>query len=133
MLKCYVKMCIINDQKTCIKLRFIDSYKFLNTSLDKLSSFLSKDKLRILQRKFFKSFIENFNLLTRKDVFPYEYINCTEKLEGKCLPSRESLYSLLTSDTVSESDYARRQRMAAVLYPNVREIQRSISKLTSCC
>jgi len=94
------------DKKTCIKLRFIDSYKFLNTSLDKLASFLSKDKLRTLQREFSKLSIENFNLLTRKGVFPYEYIDCIEKLEEMCLPSRESFYSSLTGDTVSESDYA---------------------------
>jgi len=43
-----VKITKNKDKKTCIKLRFIDSYKFLNTSLDKLASFLSKNKLRIL-------------------------------------------------------------------------------------
>jgi len=86
-------------------LRFIDSYKFLNTSLDKLASFLSKNKLRILQREFSKLSVENFALLTRKCVFPYEYIDCVEKLDEMCLPSRESFYSSLTGDTVSESDY----------------------------
>jgi len=53
-----------------MKLRFIDSYKFLNISLDKLSSFLGKDKLRILQREFCNLSAENFNLLTRKGIFP---------------------------------------------------------------
>jgi len=86
-----------------------------STSLDKLASFF-KDKLRILQRKFSKLSIENFYLLTRKDIFPYEYIDCVEKLEEKCLPSRESFYGLLTGNIariairgescVSESDYA---------------------------
>jgi len=64
-----------------MKLRFIDSYKFLNTSLDKLTSFLDKDKLQILQREFCNLSAKNFNLLTRKDIFPYEYIDCVEKLE----------------------------------------------------
>jgi len=85
---------------------FIDSYKFLNTSLDKLASFLSKDKLRILQREFSKLSVENFDLLTQKGIFPYEYIDCVEKLDEMCLSSRESFYSLLTGDTVSESGYA---------------------------
>ncbi|XP_053985489.1 uncharacterized protein LOC128879938 [Hylaeus volcanicus] len=41
-----------------------------------------------------------------RGVFPYEYIDCAEKLEQSCLPSRESFYSSLTGDTVSESEYA---------------------------
>jgi len=52
--------------------RFIDSYKFVNISLDKLASFLNKDKLQILQRELSTLSVENFDLLTRKDVFPYE-------------------------------------------------------------
>ncbi|KYN23131.1 hypothetical protein ALC57_04455, partial [Trachymyrmex cornetzi] len=76
------------------------------SSLDKLSSFLSKDKLRVLRREFSNLSEENFNLLTRKGVFPYEYIDCSEKLNELCLPPRESFYSSLTDSTVSESDYA---------------------------
>jgi len=41
----------------------------------------------------------------RKSVFPYEYIDCVEKLEETCLPL-ESFYSLLIGDPISESDYA---------------------------
>ncbi|XP_072745823.1 uncharacterized protein [Anoplolepis gracilipes] len=83
-----------------------DSYKFLTTSLDKLASFLNKDKLKILQSEYKNLSAEDFNLLTRKGVFPYEYIDCVDKLQDACLPSRESFYSSLTGNTVSESDYA---------------------------
>jgi len=48
---------------------------------------------------------ENFDLLTRKGIFPYEYIDCVEKLDDTCLPSRE-FYSSLTGDIVSEDNYA---------------------------
>ncbi|XP_018404835.1 PREDICTED: uncharacterized protein LOC108781382 [Cyphomyrmex costatus] len=96
----------IDDKKNCIQLRFIDSYRFLASSLDKLSSFLSKDKLRVLRREFSHSSEENFNLLTRKGIFPYEYIDYSEKLNESSLPPRESFYSSLTDGTVSESDYA---------------------------
>jgi len=58
-----------------------------------------------MQREFCYLSTENFNLLTRKDIFPYEYIDCFEKLEDTCLPPRESFYSSLT-DTVSEDNYA---------------------------
>jgi len=73
-------------KKNNIKLRFIDSYKFLTSSLDKLASYLNKVKLRIMQHEFPKLSAENFNLPTRKGIFPYEYINCFEKLENTCLP-----------------------------------------------
>ncbi|KYN21767.1 hypothetical protein ALC57_05868, partial [Trachymyrmex cornetzi] len=94
-------------QKNCIKLRFIDSYKFLSTSLDKLVSFLSRDKLKIVRSKFPTLSDEEFELLTRKGVFPYENVDCVDKLNERCLPPRESFYSSLMGDTVSESDYAR--------------------------
>ncbi|KYN09175.1 hypothetical protein ALC57_18714 [Trachymyrmex cornetzi] len=67
--------------KNCIKLRFIDSFKFLSASLDKLASYLDKDKLKITRSKFFNLSMKDFDLLTRKGVFPYEYIDCIEKLE----------------------------------------------------
>jgi len=71
-----------------------------------LASFLSRDKLKIVRSKFSTLPEEEFELLTRKGAFPYEYISCVEKLQDTCLAPRESFYSLLTGDTVSESDYA---------------------------
>jgi len=95
-----------DNGKNSVKLRFIDSYEFLSTNLDKLASFLSKDKLKIVRFEFSKLSTKKFDLLMRKGVFSYEYIDCVEKLQDTCLPQRESFYSSLTSDTVSESDYA---------------------------
>ncbi|KYN20084.1 hypothetical protein ALC57_07571, partial [Trachymyrmex cornetzi] len=111
--------------KNCIKLRFIDSFKFLSASLDKMASYLDKDKLKIIIQGqnflilawkisiysrvkvyFHNLSMEDFDLLTRKGVYPYEYIDCIEKLEETELPPRESFYSSLTGDTVSEGDYA---------------------------
>ncbi|KYN02533.1 hypothetical protein ALC62_06651 [Cyphomyrmex costatus] len=94
------------DSRNCVKLRFIDSYKFLSSSLDKLASYLEKDKLKIVRSEFSSLSDEDFNLLTRKGVFPYEYVDCVEKLNDTRLPPRESFHSSLTGDTVSESDYA---------------------------
>ncbi|XP_050447449.1 uncharacterized protein LOC126849549 [Cataglyphis hispanica] len=39
-------------------------------------------------------------------IFPYEYIDCVDRLEDTCLPPRDSFHNSLTGDTVSESDYA---------------------------
>ncbi|XP_071572850.1 uncharacterized protein [Temnothorax nylanderi] len=63
-----------------------------------------KDKLKIVRSQFSQLSIEDFDLLTRKGVFPYEYVDCIDKLQDPCLPPHESFYSL-TDDTVSESDY----------------------------
>ncbi|XP_036143348.1 uncharacterized protein LOC118645749 [Monomorium pharaonis] len=94
------------DSQKHVQLRFIDSFRFVNTSLDKLASYLNTDKLKIVRSEFSNLSSEEFSLLTRKGVFPYEYVNCADKLQDTCLPPRESFYSNLTSDTVSESDYA---------------------------
>ncbi|XP_018402799.1 PREDICTED: uncharacterized protein LOC108779790 [Cyphomyrmex costatus] len=102
----HVKDTSDKDSRNCVKLKFIDSFKFLNASLDKLASYLDKDKLKIVRSEFSHISDEDFNLLTRKGVFPYEYIDCVEKLDELCLPPRESFHSSLTDDTVSESDYA---------------------------
>ena len=94
-----------NFQKNCVKLRFIDSFKFLNASFDKMA-YLDKDKLKIVRSEFPTLSEEEFELLTRKDVFLYEYVDCVEKLQDTRLPLRELFYSLLIGDTVSERDYA---------------------------
>ncbi|KYQ49525.1 hypothetical protein ALC60_11402, partial [Trachymyrmex zeteki] len=95
-----------NFNKNCVKLRFIDSYKFLSASLDKLASYLKKEKLKIVRSEFSTLSNEEFELLMRKGVFLYEYVDCVEKLDDTRLPPRESFYSSLTGDIVSESDYA---------------------------
>ncbi|EZA47751.1 hypothetical protein X777_15518, partial [Ooceraea biroi] len=84
-----------NSRDRNIKLRFIDSLRFLDSSLDKLSSFLNKDKLRIVRSEFSKLSGDNFDLLTRKGVFPYEYVDCAEKLEDTHLLPRESFFAML--------------------------------------
>lgn len=65
-------------QDTKIQFRFINSYRFMPSSLDKLSSYLS-DEEKIITRTFSNSDVE-FKLLTRKGIFPYEYIDSWEKL-----------------------------------------------------
>ncbi|RLU15728.1 hypothetical protein DMN91_011483, partial [Ooceraea biroi] len=89
-----------------VQLRFIDSYKFLSSSLDKLSSYLNKDKLRIVRSEFAHLSTNDFDLLTAKGRVPLRVRGLRRKIEDTRLPPRESFYSSLTGDTVSESDYA---------------------------
>ncbi|KAG5316742.1 PDZD4 protein, partial [Acromyrmex insinuator] len=87
----YISFIKKNFQKNCIKLKFIDSFKFLKISFDKLALYLDKDKLKIVHSEFPTLSDEEFELLTRKDVFPYEYIDCIEKFQDMRLPPRELL------------------------------------------
>ena len=91
--------------KDGVKVRFVDSFKFLNTSLEKLVSYLDKSKLKITRSEFSNLDAEDFDLLTRKGVFPYEYIDSVDKLDETSLPSREMFYSSLTDETTSDDDY----------------------------
>ena len=83
-------------------LRFLDSLRFMNTSLEKLVSNLSKDKFKILQQ-FYTS---NVDLLLRKGVYPYEYVTNESKFIETQLPAREHFYSTLTESSVTDDDYA---------------------------
>ncbi|XP_036150881.1 uncharacterized protein LOC118648637 [Monomorium pharaonis] len=89
----------------CVKLRFVDSYKFLNENLGKLVSYLDRDDLRITRSMFSDLDDEDFELLTRKGVFPYEYLDSVDRLNDTELPSREAFYSSLTGEEVSEDDH----------------------------
>ncbi|XP_070167769.1 uncharacterized protein [Polyergus mexicanus] len=62
-----------------LKLRFVDSFKFLNASLEKLASYLDKSELRIARSEFSDLSDADFELLARKGVFPYEYVDDVDK------------------------------------------------------
>ncbi|KAL6418932.1 hypothetical protein ACFW04_011683 [Cataglyphis niger] len=90
-----------------VKLRFMDSFKFLSASLEKLASYLNKSELKITRSEFPHLDDADFELLTRKGVLPYEYVDDIDKLRETRLPPREAFYSSLTCDIVSGSDYER--------------------------
>ncbi|KYN14721.1 hypothetical protein ALC57_13064 [Trachymyrmex cornetzi] len=57
-------------------------------SLDKLASYLDKDTLKIVRSEFSTLSDEKFELLTRKGVFPYKYVDCVEKLQDALTTAR---------------------------------------------
>ncbi|XP_044005483.1 uncharacterized protein LOC122850393 [Aphidius gifuensis] len=50
--------------------------------------------------------LEEFKLITKKGIFPYDYIDCWEKFDEEQLPSKLDFYSQLNEEHVSDDDYA---------------------------
>ena len=131
------------------KIKFIDSFRFMATSLSKLVDNLTdnihndkcikcksnlcfvraiNEKLifkcidcekeyekefnnELIERfantyKFCDNDLDKFIMLLRKGVYPYEYIGEWDKFNEKVLPGKESFYSNLTLENISETDYA---------------------------
>ncbi|CAH0555084.1 unnamed protein product [Brassicogethes aeneus] len=92
------------DHKTKIQFRFIDSFRFMASSLDKLSSYLTE--YPILNREFANLSVEKIKLLERKGVFPYDFIDSEEKLKYANLPSKKYFYNKLNDCDISAKDYS---------------------------
>ena len=88
-----------------IDLRFIDSIKFMSSSLDSLVNNLTRG---LGNDKFF-SFDEcnehQCELLIRKGIYPCEYMDSWGRFEETNLPPKDSFYSTLPMSGVSETDY----------------------------
>ena len=89
-------------------IRFIDSFKFMATSLEKLVNNLPKDDCINLSSYYSG---DKFNLLARKGVYPYEYMDSLEKLKETALPPKEAFYSRLNDGGISDEDYAHAQNV----------------------
>ena len=78
-------------------IRFIDSFKFMAASLDSLVNNLSEDALNNVKRYYSG---EKLNLVTRKGVYPYGYMDSLQRFKENKLPPKESLYSRLTDEDI---------------------------------
>lgn len=88
-----------------LRLRFIDSYRFLHCSLAQLAKNLLLDNLKIT-RKVWEHLNENeFKLLTQKGVYPYEYMDSWNKFNEKQLPSKKDFYDKLNDSRISNKQY----------------------------
>ena len=96
---------------TDINLRFIDSFKFMASSLDKLASYL--EKLNTLEQLFKEDGLcdEQISLLKRKGVFPYDYVSSFDKLKEQNLPAKDDFFSSLYNAHISDADYEHAQNV----------------------
>ena len=136
------------DIEITYKIKFVDSFRFMSTSLSKLVDNLTEgiqnDKcikcksnlcyMKVTDKKLIfrcfdckknyekeinKELVERFSntyefcdkdlnkfvMLLRKGVYPYEYMDGWDKFNEKIIPSKESFYSNLTLENITEVDY----------------------------
>ena len=92
-----------NEHIKEMELRLINSIKFMSSSLDSLVNNLAKGSHE------FWGF-ENYNdrqleLLIRKEIYPYDYMDNWDRFEETSSPIIEKFYSNLNMSGVSDSDY----------------------------
>ena len=87
-------------------LRFIDSLRYLASTLDKLSSNLKIDQIVNLKKN---SNDNQLDLLLWKGVYPYDYVDSVRKLDETSLPPKEAFYSNLTDEGITDEDYQHTQ------------------------
>jgi len=87
-------------------IRFLDSFQFLSSSLDKLISTVARDDTDkfVHTKRHFGSDDPN---IFKKVVYLYEYVTGSEILTETRLPPRDKFYSELSEEGISEEDYDR--------------------------
>jgi hypothetical protein len=107
----------IPDNK--IKFTFIDSYRFLGASLDNLANNFNiesfKHTINHLNNKYSHLNINDLNLIFRKGVFPYEYLDSFDKLNDTKLPNKRSFYSSIKGKHISQKNYNRAEKVFKLL------------------
>ena len=89
-------------------IRFIDSFKFMATSLDSLVKNLPKESFKNIT-EFYEG--DQLKLLLRKGVFPYDWFDNFGKLSSTSLPPKETFHSVLNDSDISIEDYIHAQKV----------------------
>ena len=126
-----------NGKTIAYKLRFIDSFRFMSTSLSELVDNMSGnfnsiecksctennrcDQCKKLIEGLIKKFpsiyqfcngnLNKFVLLLRKGVYPYEDMDSWEKFDENKLPPKEAFCSNLNLEDMSDEDYVHTQKV----------------------
>ena len=97
-------------------LRFLDRAAFLPASLETSAENLYEEGMG--KHKFDHSIAHckdpsKVDLLLKKGVYPYDYMNSWSKMDETSLSSKDDFYSKLNDEHISDEDYARAQTVWA--------------------
>ena len=80
----------------------------MSDSLDNLVNNLPEEAFNNIKRYYTG---DELNLIKRKGVYPYEYMDSIERFKENKLPPKESFYSSLTGENISDEDYAHAKKV----------------------
>ena len=99
---------------------FINNFKMmiatLSSHIDNLSEINKKESVNEFEKfpntyRFCKGDLSKFALLLRKGVYPYEHMDCWEKFSETSLPNKESFYSELNKECITDEDHVHAQKV----------------------
>ncbi|XP_033761654.1 uncharacterized protein LOC117343421 [Pecten maximus] len=108
--------CIPNNMEKYISfslgcMDFIDSFQFLQTSLDKLMENLAKEGAEKFEHMSQYFGTDNLDLFLQKQVFPYDYCDGPHRFEESELPPIEAFHSSLSGERITQQAYEHAQRV----------------------
>ena len=85
---------------------FIDSFQFMSSSLSNLVNNLPAEAFKHTGQVFQG---EKLSLMTKKGVYPYDYMNSFEKFEDSGLPKKEDFFSIMNNENITDKEYQHAQ------------------------
>lgn len=86
------------------EIRFLDSYRLLNASLDAVTSSMPSEHYKETKKVFKK---EVHELVLKKGPFPYKFLSKTSRLDYKKLPCKKWFNNDLSGEEISDIEYQR--------------------------
>ena len=104
--------CIPNNTEKYIsfsvaQLKFLNSFQFMSSSLEKLVSATDKSDFKLTK----SGFGDKADMLLRKGIYPYEYIDSLDLFNETQLPPIDKFYSKLTNENIKDKDYIHAQQV----------------------
>ena len=82
----------------------IDKVSDINNKISRIEKFANTDQLCHKDHN-------KFALLLRKGIYPYEYMDSWKRFKEESLPDKESFYSELNNEHITDEDYAHAQKV----------------------
>ena len=115
------KISEIDNDISQIDNTFTGNMRSMISSLSQSINEISQINKKISQEELIKKFpntyqlcnkdLNKFELLLRKGVYPYEYMDSWKRFKEESLPDKESFYSELNKEGITDGDYAHAQKI----------------------